>query len=94
MTRIAVSPQALEAVAVALGQVADDLAWGTGHGRAHAWSVGAGQSAGALMGVLGDFEHQRLLLGRHLDDLSGAVRAAGRAYVDVDTHLLLEGDVG
>jgi len=94
MTRIAVSPEALEGVAVALGQVADDLAWGAAQGRAQGWSIGAGRSPGALAEVLGDLEHQRLLLGRHLEDLSAAVRVAGRAYVDVDEALLAEGDVG
>ena len=94
MTRIAVSPEALESVALALGQVADDLAWGAGHARAQAWSIGAGESARALTQVLGDFEHQRQLLGRRADDLAAAVRAAGRAYVEVDASLLREGDVG
>jgi hypothetical protein len=34
--------------------------------------------------VLGDFEHQRLLLGRRLDDLASGLRRAGAAYVDVE----------
>lgn len=90
MARITVSPQALEALAVALVQVADDLAGGAADGRERAWSLGAGDSSGALTRVLGDFEHQRLLLGRGMVDLSAAVLAAGRAYVEVDESLVVE----
>jgi hypothetical protein len=92
MTRIIVSPEALEGLAVVLGQVADDLAGGAAQGRELAWSLGAGDSAGVLAQVLGDFEHQRLLLGRGMVDLSAAVRAAGRAYVEVDESVVVGED--
>jgi hypothetical protein len=49
-----------------------------------AWSLGPGHSARALADVLGGFEHQRLVLGRVLDELAGAARHAGALYVEVE----------
>jgi hypothetical protein len=84
MTRYAVAPEALGRLAVALGQVADDVAWTAAHGREQAWSLGPGASAGVLDAVLGDLDHGRQQLGRWLDDLATAVRAAGAVYAEVE----------
>jgi hypothetical protein len=35
--------------------------------------------------VLGDFEHQRLVLGRHLDELGRLAQVAGALYADVES---------
>jgi hypothetical protein len=84
MTRYAVAPEALARLAVALGQVADDVAWTAARGREQAWSLGPGAAAGALDEVLGDVDHQRQQLGRALEDLAAAVRWAGVVYAEVE----------
>lgn len=94
MTRIRVRPEALAGLAVALGNVAQDAEWGAGHARDQSWSLGPGGCAAALSEVLGDFEHQRLALGRVLDDLAGRVRAAGAAYAEVDDAILRDSSWG
>jgi hypothetical protein len=82
--RIEVSGEALVALGASMSHVADDLAWCADSAAARSWALGDGRSRDALAAVLGDFEHQRQLLGRRLDDLGGALRRAGSAYVDVD----------
>src|SRR5690348_17543124 len=76
MTSIEVDPHALAALAGSLGEVADDLRWQATRAAEQAWALGPGDSAGALASVLGDFEHQRQVLGRELDDLAGRVTSA------------------
>jgi hypothetical protein len=49
------------------------------------WAVGSGATARALGEVLGDFEHQRLVLGRHLDELGRLAQRAGALYAEVET---------
>jgi hypothetical protein len=52
------------------------------------WALGPGQSAGLLREVLGDFEHQRLCMGRALDHLGDLAHGAGAAYVEVEDGVL------
>lgn len=85
MTRIEVSADTVEALGAALAQVADDLAWQAVRSSEQAWALGPGESAGALASVLGDFEHQRQLLGRELSDLATLTTRAGRLYAEVDS---------
>ncbi|WP_345501928.1 hypothetical protein [Pedococcus ginsenosidimutans] len=82
--RIEVSGDDLVALGESMGHVAADLAWCADSAASRAWALGPGRSRGALAAVLGDFEHQRLLLGRRLDDLASGLRRAGAAYVDVE----------
>ena len=84
MTRIRVTPEALGALGGALSGVADELAWCSGLAGTDAWALGPGDTPRALRRLLGDFEHQRLLLGRSCEALSAAVRTAGAAYAEVD----------
>ena len=74
----------LVALGESMGHVAADLAWCADSAASRAWALGHGRSRGELAAVLGDFEHQRLLLGRRLDDLGAALRRAGAAYVEVE----------
>ena len=87
MPRISVTPEALTALAGSLAGVADELAWCAQRAGTDAWALGPGDSAGALAEVLGDFEHQRLLLGRSCAALSAAVRTAGSAYAEVEAGI-------
>ena len=70
-------------------EVADDLPGRRCAAAEQAWALGPGDSAGALASVLGDFEHQRQVLGRELDDLATLttgrtpLRPAGGSTVDV-----------
>jgi hypothetical protein len=82
--RIEVAGDELVVLGESMRQVADDLAWCADSAASRSWALGDGRSGPALAAGLGDFEHQRLLLGRRLDDLGGALRRAGAAYVDVD----------
>ncbi|SDO79609.1 hypothetical protein SAMN04489867_0608 [Pedococcus dokdonensis] len=84
MSDIEVDPEALAALGRVLAEVAGDLAWQAGDAVEQAWALGPGESAGVLGSVLGDFEHQRLSLGRDLDELAARVTAAGRVYVDAE----------
>lgn len=91
MADITVSPEQLAGLATTMDEVADDLQWHARHAVEESWSLGQGQSAGALAQLLGDVEHQRLVLGRCLGDLAAAVRAAGRAYAEVDAGVARAG---
>jgi hypothetical protein len=82
--RIEVSGEALVALGRSMGHVADDLAWCADSAASRAWALGHARSRDALAAVLGDFEHQRLLLGRRLDELGAGLREAGAAYVEVE----------
>lgn len=89
MTRIRVGPEALTALASALSGVADELAWFPGRAASDTWAFGPGETPGALSQALGDFEHQRLLVGRSCEALAAAVRTAGSAYAEVDAAVTL-----
>ena len=85
MTRIEVSADTIAALGAALMEVADDLEWHALRSSEQAWALGPGASAGALASVLGDFEHQRQVLGRELGDLATRSARAGRLYAEVET---------
>jgi hypothetical protein len=84
MTSIEVDPDALLALGGVLTEVAGDVQWQATRAGEEAWALGPGASPAALGAVLGDFEHQRQLLGRTLDDLATRVTVAGRGYAEVD----------
>ena len=96
MTRIEVSADTVEALGAALAQVADDLAWQAVRSSELAWALGPGESAGVLASVLGDFEHQRQVLGRELSDLATLTTRAGCLYAQVESGVddALDGDSG
>jgi hypothetical protein len=48
------------------------------------WAFGPGGTGAALTEVLGNWERQRLLLGRHLETLAVAARTAGAGYARVE----------
>jgi hypothetical protein len=48
------------------------------------WAFGPGGTGAVLSDVLGNWERQRLLLGRHLEALAVAARAAGAGYARVE----------
>jgi hypothetical protein len=87
MTSIEVDPEILGALAGALTEVSADLQWQAADAAEQGWALGPGDSAGALAAVLGDFEHQRQVLGRELDDLARRVSTAGRLYAEVDLEV-------
>lgn len=85
MPRIEVNPDAIVALADALREVADDLLWHAVRSSEQTWALGPGDSTGALASVLGDFEHERQVLGRTLEDLAAATALAGRLYAEVES---------
>lgn len=87
MTSIEVDPAAVLALAGLLSEVAGDVQWQATTTSGQAWALGPGDSARALAAVLGDFEHQRQLLGRELDDLARRLARAGRLYAEVDREV-------
>jgi len=87
MTSIEVDPEIIVAFGRSLTEVAADLQWQATSAAEQAWALGPGDTAGALASVLGDFEHQRQVLGRELDDLAGRVTNAGRLYAVVDLEV-------
>lgn len=95
MTRIQVDAAAVQALGEVMAMVAEDLRWSAAHARSQAWSLGASSdSARALGSVLGDFEHQRQVLGRALADLGRATSGTGALYLETEGGLvdLLGGD--
>ena len=87
MTSIEVDPEILADLGRSLTEAAADLQWQATSAAEQAWGLGPGDSAGALAAVLGDFEHQRQVLGRELDDLAGCVTDAGRLYAEVELEV-------
>lgn len=86
-TRIEVRAADVVALGEVMAGVAADLQWDASAVADGSWALGAGHSAGALAEVLGDFEHQRLVLGRALDDLASGARTAGGCYVEVERQV-------
>ena len=84
MTRIRVSPQDVARLGAAVAGLADDLRWSADRVRDGSWALGPGESRSALLQVVGDFEHQRLRLGRALAELGELGRVAGGAYAQVE----------
>ncbi len=86
-TRIEVQAADVAALGEAMSRVAADLRWHAVAVADRSWALGPGHSAAALADVLGDFEHQRLVLGRALDDLATGARHAGALYVEVEQQV-------
>ncbi len=86
-TRIEVQAADVIALGEAMTEVAADLQWSAQAAAGQAWALGSGHSAAALADVLGDFEHQRLVLGRVLGDLATGARHAGALYVEVEEQV-------
>ncbi len=84
MTTYRVDPARVEARGERLGELAPDLWWTAQDARTRSWAVGPGLCRGLLDEVLGDFEHQRLVLGRAMEELGDAVRRAGVLYAEAD----------
>ncbi len=84
MTRIEVGAEAISALGDVLVGVADDLRWQSRRSTEQAWALGPGDSAAALASVLGDFEHQRQVLGRELGELAARAQQSGRLYAEVE----------
>ena len=87
-TVVEVQPDAVAALGAAMSHVASDLRWHAAEATGRGWALGRGHSTAALAEVLGDFEHQRLVLGRALDALAGAVTRAGGLYVEVEDEVV------
>jgi len=85
--QIRVSPQEVARLGAALAGLADDLRWSADQARDDAWALGPGRSRSALVEVVGDFERQRLLLGRALAELGERAQVAGGGYATVETDL-------
>ncbi|HEY7722040.1 MAG TPA: hypothetical protein VIB11_09395 [Pedococcus sp.] len=51
------------------------------------WAFGPGSAAGAVQAVLGNWERDRILLARRLDELASAAQNAGSAYLQVETDV-------
>lgn len=84
MTTYRVEPARLDTLAERLDGLAHELWWTAQDAQTRSWAVGPGRCRGLLEEALGDFEHQRLVLGRAMEELAGAVRGAGALYADVD----------
>lgn len=80
-------PVAVAQLGAALGGLADDLGWCADQTRDHAWALGPGESQGALVDVVGDFEHRRRVLAQALAELGGLARVAGGGYAAVETDV-------
>ena len=93
MTRIRVGAEAVAALGEAVSGLSVELRDCSVSAAESGWALGSGASARALTEVLGDFEHARLVLGRHLDDLGRLAQVAGDLYaeVEVDTTRSMAG---
>jgi hypothetical protein len=86
MTRYQVDPARLDVLGARVRDVAQELWWTSEAARTRAWAVGPGRCQSLLGEVLGDFEHERLVLGRALEELGTDVRRAGALYAEVDAE--------
>jgi hypothetical protein len=57
------------------------------------WAFGPGDTASSLSQVVSNWQHRRLEMCRHLDELSRAAQAAGGAYLrlEADVTMLIAG---
>jgi hypothetical protein len=88
VTQVRVSPEEVARLGAAVAGLAGDLRWSADHTRDDAWALGPGGSRAALVEVVGDFEHQRLLLVLALAELGDLAQRAGGGYA------VVEADVG
>jgi hypothetical protein len=84
MPEIAVSAEHLVRLAEELDEIRAFLAALDRVSTVEPWAFGPGGTPGALATVLGNWQRYRLLLGRRLDALSVAARAAGAGYAEVE----------
>jgi hypothetical protein len=77
LARLGEDLEEISAFLAALGRV----------GAVEPWALGPGSAGDALQEVLGNWEHYRLLLGRHLAALGAGARAAGRGYLRVEADV-------
>ena len=93
MTRIRVGADAVAALGEAMSGLSGELRDCSVAAVEGSWALGSGASARALSELLGDFEHARLVLGRHLDELGRLAQVAGDLYaeVEVDTTASMVG---
>ncbi|MDF2092513.1 hypothetical protein P0Y31_09165 [Knoellia sp. 3-2P3] len=84
MPEIAVSAEDLVRLAEELDEVRAFLAALDRVSTIEPWAFGPGETPGALLAVLGNWQRYRLLLGRQLDALALAARAAGAGYAEVE----------
>lgn len=84
MTRIRVDADAVAALGAAVSDLSAELRDCAVSASDGSWALGSGASARALAEVLGDFEHARLVLGRHLDELGQLAQVAGALYAEVE----------
>jgi hypothetical protein len=87
MTRIRVSAEEIAALGQSLAQVAADVRSTADRTAREAWALGPGASAGTLVAVAGDFDHQRLVLGRALAELARIAQLAGGGYAEVEAEV-------
>jgi hypothetical protein len=87
VTQIRVGPEEVARLGAAVAGLAADLRWSADRTREQAWALGPGQSRSALQDVVGDFEHQRLLLGRALAELGELAQRAGGGYAVVESRV-------
>jgi hypothetical protein len=87
VTQVRVSPEEVARLGAAVAGLADDLRWSAEQTRDDAWALGPGRSRPALVEVVGDFEHQRLLLGRALAELGDLAQRAGGGYAAVESDV-------
>jgi hypothetical protein len=87
MPEIEVSADEVSRLGESLGEISAFLTTLERVARIEPWAFGPGTASDAVQDVLGNWERNRLLLGRHLDSLAAAARAAGGAYVRVEADV-------
>lgn len=87
MAGIRVSAEEVAALGTTLQEISAFVSAAGGGLDADGWALGPGASAGELAAVLGSWQRHRLLLGRHLDELAAAAKAAGAAYVSTEQRV-------
>lgn len=86
MTTMRVSAQEVAALGVAVADVALFVATTPDVIRATRWASGPGETGDALEDLVGNWEHQRHVLGRGLDGLARAALEAGEGYARVEAR--------
>jgi hypothetical protein len=87
VAQVRVGPEEVARLGAAVAGLAEDLRWSADHTRDDAWALGPGRSRAALVEVVGDFERQRLLLGRALAELGDLAQRAGGGYAVVESDV-------
>jgi hypothetical protein len=87
VTQVRVSAEEVARLGAAVAGLAGDLRWSADQTRDDAWALGPGRSRAALVEVVGDFQRQRLLLGRALAELGDLAQHAGGGYAVVESDV-------